>query len=537
MCRMGGPIAPGAHDERSASQADTQEHALRESVVLLSQAFRTSPHPLSISDMSTGCLIEVNEAYEQATGFNREQLIGHNPVALGIVAAPLRQRAFEQWTATGRVRDFELQFRNASGEQRTGLASAEFIELGGRSYMIVSVHDVTDQRRIEAAKAQLEEELRQIQKLDALGTLAGGIAHDFNNILGAVLGYTEIAKLDAVSLPGVIESLNEVQRAGERAKELVRQILTFSRRHPQERRPIRLQPIVAEVQRMLRATLPATVELHAEASPEADRVHADPTQMHQVLLNLATNAAHSLSGKPGRVQLLLRRHESAGDPGRIANLQPGEYIELRVKDDGCGISPEALPHIFEPFFTTKKRGEGTGLGLSVVHGIVTDHGGVIHVSSDPGQGSSFHVLLPVFVDSPALDEVAAAGALVQGNQERILFIDDEPALCSAAQKLLGKLNYVVTIQTNAAAAVRLFRADPTAFDLVISDLTMPGMTGVDVAVQILATRPRMPLILATGFNASLTLGAVRALGIYDLVMKPLSSFTLSEKIQGALRSG
>jgi two-component system, cell cycle sensor histidine kinase and response regulator CckA len=514
------------------------ERALRESEEKFHKAFQTGPHPLSIVDFATGELIEVNVAYERATGFSREQLIGHTPVELGIVSVSLRQRAFDAWSSNGPRRDVEIEFRNSSGEQRTAVASSEFLELGGRRCMIVGVHDVTDQRRMEAAKAQLEEELRQIQKLEAIGTLAGGIAHDFNNILGAMLGYTEVAKLDAAAMPGVLESLTEVQASGERAKELVRQILTFSSRHPVERRPIRLEPIVAEVQRLLRATLPATIELSTRTQPETDRVRADPTQIHQIVLNLATNAAHALGGKPGRIEIRLGRHgagKAEPEARPIPNLRPGDFVELIVKDSGCGMTAETLLHIFEPFFTTKKAGEGTGLGLSVVHGIVREHDGVVHVASEPGIGSSFHILLPVFAESAPTDEAAAPASLVFGSMERILFIDDEPMLCSAAQKLLGKLNYVVTTQTNAAEAVQLFRADPSSFDLVITDLTMPGMTGVDVAAQVLLSRPGLPVLLATGFNASWTLDAVRALGIHDLIMKPLSTATLSEKIRAALQ--
>ena len=517
-------------DQRSA------ERALRESEEKFHKAFSTSPYPLSIGDFETGRLIEVNEAYARATGYDRKQLLGRTPVELGIIPASLRQRALQLWSTSGSVRDLELEFRSGSGELRTALYSAEFIELEGQRCVILGVHDVTEQRRMEIAKAQLEEELRQVQKLEAIGTLAGGIAHDFNNILGAMLGYTEIAKLDAAALPEVLESLTEVQRSGERAKELVRQILTFSRRHPQERRPIRLQPIVAEVHRLLRSTLPATIELVVEANPDAERVRADPTQMHQILLNLGTNAAHALGDGQGRIEIRLAPHRTGSGPDGIPNLGAGSYVELSVRDDGCGMDAETLRHVFEPFFTTKKPGNGTGLGLSVVHGIVKAHDGIIHVDSEPGEGSSFHILLPVFGEIAAEEDEASLLVPVAGNQERILFIDDEPMLCSSAQKLLQKLNYVVTTSSNPIDAVKLFSADPGAFDLVITDLTMPGMTGVDVAVQVFRSRPGMPLILATGFNASWTLDAVRALGIHDLVMKPLSALTLSEKVRTALQS-
>ena len=515
----------------------SSERALRESEQKFHKAFRTSPHPLSIADFETGKLIEINEAYERATGLTRAQLIGREPSELGIVSDSRRARALQLWSDDRHVRDVEIQFRHSSGEERTGLASADFIELAGRRCIIVGIHDVTEQRRMEAAKIQLESELRQVQKLEAIGTLAGGIAHDFNNILGAMLGYTEIAKLDAADSPLILESLTAVQRAGERAKELVRQILTFSRRHPQERRPIQLQPVLAEAHRLLRSTLPATIELSALASPETKRVHADPTQIHQIILNLATNAAHALSGKPGRIEIRLSNYDESRAAQAAPNLPAGQYVELSVKDDGAGMDENTLQHLFEPFFTTKKPGEGTGLGLSVVHGIVKDHDGILHVDSALEVGSTFHIWLPVFSGLTPELEADRERSLTLGNGERILFIDDEPTLCSAAQKLLGKLNYVVTTHTKPAEAVQLFRADPMAFDLVLTDLTMPGMTGVDVAAQILLARPGMPLILATGFNASWTLDAVRALGIRDLMMKPLSAAVLSEKLGLALHGG
>jgi CheY-like chemotaxis protein len=243
-----------------------------------------------------------------------------------------------------------------------------------------------------------------------------------------------------------------------------------------------------------------------------------------------------MQGKVGAIAIRLANHEvSSQNPGgRIPNLRPGKYVELAVKDDGSGMDGSTLERIFEPFFTTKTPGDGTGLGLSVVHGIVTEHAGIIHVTSEPGVGSSFHVLLPAFSGSSA-EDVEVEPAVVHGNGERILFIDDERTLCNAAQKLLGTLSYVVTAKTSAAEAMQLFRADPTAFDLVITDLTMPGLTGVDVAAQVLLARPGMPVILATGFNADWTLDAIRKLGIYDIVMKPLSLAALSGTIRAALQ--
>jgi len=499
------------------------------------KAFRVSPHALSISDFTTGELLEVNDAYVRTSGYSREQLLGHTVVELGLITAEQREHTKLRRTRAG-VRDIELPFTNARGESRIGLASADLVDLDGRLCAVMGLLDITEQRRMETAKAQLEDQLRQAQKLEANGTLAGGIAHDFNNILGAMLGYTEMAKLEAAGVPDALESLAEVLRAGQRAKELVRQILTFSRRHAPERRPVRLQPVIDETHRLLRSTLPSTIALRLTVDPSTERVHADPTQLHQVLVNLATNAAHAMQGRVGAITIHLANYEvsALAEGGRIPNLRPGKYVELAVKDDGCGMDATTLERIFEPFFTTKTPGDGTGLGLAVVHGIVTEHEGIIHVASEPNVGTSFHVLLPAFSDTTP-EDVEVEQRVLRGNGERILFIDDEPTLCNAAQKLLGTLSYVVTAKTSAAAAMQQFRADPTAFDLVITDLTMPGLTGVDVAAQVLMARPGMPVILATGFNANWTLDAMRKLGIHDIAMKPLSLAALSATIRSALQ--
>ena len=493
--------------------------------------------PYSISELSTGQILRVSQGFESFFGFSPQEALAGTTVSLGIwPSSAARQEFLDSLLRHGVVRAYEATLQLRSGGRRTCLISAETLELEGRRCVMAVFEDVTEQRRVEAAKALLEEQLLQVQKLDAIGALAGGIAHDFNNILGVMLGYAQMAKLEAAEHPDALESLTEVLRAGQRGKELVRQILAFARQHPPERRPIRLQSVVDEGVRLLRSTLPTTLELAIRVSPSAARVHADPTQMLQVLLNLATNGAHAMQGRPGTLTIRLGDHEVLPEDAgtdRIPNLRAGKYVELVVTDEGCGMTGATLERIFEPFFTTKTRGDGTGLGLSVVHGIVTAHDGSIHVDSEPGKGTTFHLLLPAFLGE-VTEEAEVEETVLPGSGERVLFIDDEPMLCSAADKLLTRLNYVVTTKTSAIEALKLFRADPTAFDLVITDLTMPGMTGVDVAAQVLLARPGMPLILATGFNANWTLDALRKLGIHDLVMKPLSLATLSTRMRSAL---
>ena len=285
--------------------------------------------------------------------------------------------------------------------------------------------------------------------------------------------------MDAQSNAAVLESLSEVSRASERAKLLVRQILAFSRRQPQERHAIRLQPLVKEVLRLVRSTLPTTIEISSEVSADAGHVDADTTQLHQVLVNLCTNAAHAMRGAPGRLPLCLVEVDvSAAAAAQSPGLHAGRYVRVSVCDTGHGMDAATTPRIFEPFFTTKKPGEGTGLGLSVVHGIVTDHGGVIQVESKPGAGTKMHVLLPLrAAAAPEQEQRVLKPPLGQG--QRVLFIDDEPALCVTAQKLLERLNYKVHTETSAVDALALFRKEPARFDLVLTDLTMPLMTGVE----------------------------------------------------------
>ncbi|HWA74138.1 MAG TPA: PAS domain S-box protein [Polyangiaceae bacterium] len=519
---------------RDVSERERAERALRESEQKFLTAFRASPNAVAISDLESGCLLEVNESFERMVGRTRDKLVGYSSVALGMWAADERKRFIDTLVSKGVVRDLELTSTNFEGKQLVMQVNADVTELNGKRCIILVAHDITERRRAEEAKARLEDELRQMQRLEAMGTLAGGVAHDFNNILGAIVAYTDLARMDAQSNAAVLESLSEVSRASERAKLLVRQILAFSRRQPQERHAIRLQPLVKEVLRLVRSTLPTTIEISSEVSADAGHVDADTTQLHQVLVNLCTNAAHAMRGAPGRLTLCLVEVDvSAAAAAQSPGLHAGRYVRVSVCDTGHGMDAATTPRIFEPFFTTKKPGEGTGLGLSVVHGIVTDHGGVIQVESKPGAGTKMHVLLPLrAAAAPEQEQRVLKPPLGQG--QRVLFIDDEPALCVTAQKLLERLNYKVHTETSAVDALALFRKEPARFDLVLTDLTMPLMTGVDVAREVLRVRPDLPVLVATGFNASWSRETVRALGVRDLVLKPLSAAALAEAIHSAL---
>lgn len=397
-------------------------------------------------------------------------------------------------------------------------------------------NDVTELKKAADANRTLEIQLQQAQKMEAIGTLAGGIAHDFNNILTAIIGYAEIAKLRLPGESRARESLEEVLRASDRAKDLVGQILSFSRQGQQQLLPAQIGPIVKEALKLLRASLPSTIEINQNIDPDAGVVKADPTQIHQVLMNLCTNALHAMQERGGILSVSLRN--SMVDEvfaSRHPGLEPGLYVKLHVQDTGYGIAPEVLDRIFEPYFTTKKTGEGTGLGLAVVHGIVKSHGGVITVSSHRGEGTAFDVFLPV-IEGDELPLQQQSEEMPRGD-ERILFVDDEQALVHLAKEMLEFLGYRVMTCTSGVEALQAFRSMPDDFDLVITDLTMPHLTGEGLAQEILSLRKDIPIILCTGFKQKMTERHVKEIGLRALLMKPLTMKEMAETIRSVLDNG
>ena len=386
----------------------------------------------------------------------------------------------------------------------------------------------TEERR------QAEEQLRQAHKMEAVGTLAGGIAHDFNNILAAIVGFSEIAREKTPEGSPARSHMERVFAAGIRGRDLVKQILTFSRRSEQEKQPLKLAPVVKETLKLLRASLPSTIDIRTSLNRESGFVLADPTQMEQVLMNLCTNAAHAMRRDGGSISIDLTGFgfsspEDAPDP----TMSPGLYTKLSIADTGVGMSPETIPHIFDPFFTTKAAGEGTGLGLSVVHGIVASHGGTITVSSEPDKGSTFAIYLPKLLEERPRDPGDGDRSIPRGH-ERILFIDDEEDLATMGHEMLTGLGYQVTAKTAAREALALFRLDPSRFDLVISDQTMPEMTGVDLAGEIFTLRTDMPIIMCTGYSPLVDSDSARAAGIKAFAMKPLTKREIARTIRKVL---
>lgn len=393
--------------------------------------------------------------------------------------------------------------------------------------------DITERQRAEEERRQVEVQSRHTQRLESLGVLAGGIAHDFNNILTAILGYAEIT-LDDVPQDGDIwRNLQQILIAGKRAQDLVRQILAFSRQSHQERKPLHLHMIIREALALLRASLPSTIAIRQNIDREAGVILADATQMHQVLLNLCTNAEHAMRDQGGVLEVAWEAVEvDASFASRYRELEPGAYARLTVRDTGHGIAPATLDRIFEPFFTTKGVGEGTGMGLATVHGIVASHGGMIRVDSRVGQGTTFELYFPR-IDMESTSEAVLEACLTPG-VGRILFVEDEEPLASLGQIALERLGYDVTVRTSSVEALEAFRSAPQRFDLVITDYTMPNMTGAVLARELRGLRPDIPIILCTGFSHAMNAQKAHALGIDAFLMKPLVMRDLAVTIQRVL---
>ncbi|MFH1134634.1 MAG: PAS domain S-box protein, partial [Pseudomonadota bacterium] len=402
---------------------------------------------------------------------------------------------------------------------------------GDASYGIMTRRLEEAHKKADKERRRLERRLRQAQKMEAIGTLAGGIAHDFNNILGAVIGFSQVALMDAPLGSQLAQDLEQILKAGNRAAELVKHILAFSRQTETEKELMEPGPIIKEALKLMRASLPSTIEIKTNIKAEGCRALIDPTQVHQIVMNLCTNAAHAMVKKGGLLEVSLL----GVDPEREAippDLPAAAYLKLVVRDTGSGMKPATIEKIFDPYFTTKAPGQGTGLGLSVVQNIVQASGGTITVESRPEQGSTFTVFLPM--TQSAAPKIPVPVVEISRGEDRILFVDDEPALVELSVKSLERLGYKVTARTDSLEALELFMSQPYDFDLVMTDQTMPKLVGLDLAARILKIRPDLPIILCTGFGADFTEETVLAAGLKGLALKPLLMEDAARKIREAL---
>ncbi|BBO85393.1 hypothetical protein DSCO28_59590 [Desulfosarcina ovata subsp. sediminis] len=399
--------------------------------------------------------------------------------------------------------------------------------------MVGIILDTSDRKKAEAEREHLEMKLQQAQKMEAIGTLAGGIAHDFNNILGAIYGYSQLTQMHAGDNPRITGYVDNILKASERAKGLVEQILTFTRQGKSQKIPSDISIVLKEALKLIRASIPATISIVHDIPSGLGPVMADQTQIHQVLMNLCTNAAHAMETSGGQLTVTLERIriEPAAVPSG-EDMAPGPYLQLSVKDTGTGMEQTMMDRIFDPYFTTKAVGEGTGMGLATVHGIINDHEGRIFVESEPGKGSVFRILFPL-LESPATTVSEPVSTYPRGN-ERILYVDDEELLVRVGGEMLRDLGYDAVGTTNAIEALDLFAAQPDQFDLVITDMTMPDMTGDQLAAEILKRRADIPVIICTGYSKRMSSERARALGIRAFLMKPMSVENLARTIRRVL---
>ena len=403
----------------------------------------------------------------------------------------------------------------------------------GEAVAILGVtRDISERKQAEQEKLRLETQLQQAHKMEAIGTLAGGIAHDFNNILGAVLGYTELSLEDTTQGSLIHKNLLEVLTAGNRAKDLIKQILAFSRHAEPVKKPIQVKLVVKEVTKLLRASLPSTIDIQQDLSSQA-AILADSTQIHQVLMNLCTNAQHAMQESGGVLKVSLADVEIESDfEARRLDVNTGAFLCLRVSDTGHGIQNQVKERIFEPFFTTREPNKGTGMGLAVVHGIVKSHGGAISVQSKPGKGTTVAVFFPIIRNE--MQPPADSDTRLPSGKECILFVDDEKALVDMGRQMLERLGYSVVPRTSSIEALELFRTRPDQFDLVITDMTMPNLTGKKLARELLNIRSNIPVILCTGFSDQISEEQAHKMGIRKFLLKPMVMQKLAETVRSVL---
>ena len=494
-----------------------------EEQVLKAKLLDLVTEPIYVSNFE-GNFILVNEAACQSRGYSRKELMELN---LQQLITPENARSWPQKLKELQDKE-ELFFESRSFCKDGSILPLEIharvIDLQGRKVILSVARDISERERSTEIQAKMAAKLRQVAKMEALGTFAGGIAHEFNNVLGAMIGYVELACMTLETIPeaGKISSKLEASlRAGDRARDLVKQILSFSRQNEREPRPLEILPIVKESLKMLRASLPATIEIRQNLDPQCGLVVADPVQVSQILINLSSNAFEAMRETGGVLQISLepvRLEAGPAEPG--VELKSGPYLRLTVKDSGRGMDQTTLERIFDPLFITKPVGERAGLGLSAVHGIVQSLGGAIGVSSEPGKGSAFRVYLPSH-QGPSAPEVPINGPLPRGT-EHILLVDDEAAIVQIGKEFLQGLGYRVTAFNSGPEAWEEFQAHPQAFDLLITDLTMPAMTGLDLAEAALKLRPDLLVLLNTGHSEADINDKVRKIGNLQCLVKPLA---------------
>lgn len=484
-----------------------------------------------------GKYLWVNPAVERITGYSADEVLTMRDFISVIIAEEDREsflKGFRDALTGTRGENFEFRYLHKNGAKLWLSVSWQPVFDAGGSFLGIrtSGRDITAVKQAEEERRNLEKQLFVAQKMEAIGALAGGIAHDFNNILSGIIGHAELAWHQTSEIKRS-RNIQQILNAAERARKLVQQILAFSRRVDQDKKPMDLRNVVKEALQLLRATIPTTIAMHRQLPDQPVTINADYTQMHQVIMNICTNAAHAMGEKGGILSVLLAAENvSAAEAGDV-NLLPGNYVRLSISDTGQGIAPDIIDRIFDPFFTTKETGEGTGLGLSVVYGIVKNHDGSIRVKSEPGQGTTFDIYLPQLVEQEDVSETSPAESVPRGH-ERILIVDDEKDLVYLMQRMLADLGYRVTACTDSREMLKIYQAAPESYDLIITDMTMPHLSGSELAQEIIKLRPTQSIILCTGYSSYIDAEKAKQLGIKRFLLKPVAGRELAFTVRKAL---
>jgi PAS domain S-box-containing protein len=516
------------------------ETKLKESKAWLSTTLRSIGDAVIVND-TKGNITFINSVAETFTGWSQEEVVGKPLTDIyKIINEQTREhieKSFAKAIRNGSVVGLEnntiLITKDGKEIPIDYSVSAIRDEKENVTGIVLVFRDISERKHAEKERIKLQEQLHQSQKMEAIGTLAGGIAHDLNNLLTVILGYSELAMDNAPELSPVRQDLEEIKKAGIRSQDVVKQLLSFSSKTVIKRKHVKISPVIEECLKFLRSSIPTNIKIHTTIQDESIVVLADPTQIHQVIMNLCTNAAHAMSENGGVMEVSLSVIEF-GKNKTIQNveLNQGQYLKITVSDTGYGIAKENLDKIFDPYFTTKEVGKGSGIGLSVVQRIIMDHHGSISVDSEYGKRTTFNLFLPVVENKP-VDKDETDTKIPTGN-ERILFVDDEESITNMASQMLERLGYTVTAKTNSTDALETFRNQPDNFDLIISDMTMPDTTGDKLTKKLLTIRPDIPIILCTGFSEQINVEKAKLIGVQSLVMKPIVKSVLAKTIRNVL---
>jgi len=534
-----------SNQERSKTDSDRGFAALRQGIAeeegernaLFETLFQCTPDPVFICDLD-GILVDCNTCLSEMLECERVDLIGTPFFSEALFAERDLPEASQIMAknrngASAGPDEFELHTRNRVPVHVR--ITTHPVKMREDTFALGIVRDITEQKTAEAERDHIETRFRQAQKMEAIGTLAGGIAHEFNNILSPIMVYTELTLLDLPedSDSSLRRSMEEVLAASDRARDLIGQILALSRQGEEEPYPLKITPIIKEVTKLLRVALPTTIKIRQHLTSETDTVLADPSQVHQVLMNLCTNAGDAMRKEGGVLEVSLQ-NVVLGPDARSAfpDIAPGGFIRLTVSDTGHGMEQAVLDRIFDPHFTTKEKGQRTGLGLAVVQAIISNYGGGIAVDSEPGKGTRFDVFFPEA--GPETEKAAETVSQIRKGDESILLVDDDISLLTSTQWALGKLGYSVTAHISSIEALEVFRSDPTQFDLVITDQTMPNLTGENLSKALMEIRPDIPIMLCTGHSESIDEDRARALGIRQYLMKPIALRRMAATIRDIL---